>query len=147
MKYLTVLLLLLAPVAQAVPSLKSLIGDWSGKRIETSDGTGVIYKVTMQGTKRPDGGVNLIEKSWSPLRYTARHVFYPNGKFTDVITLSDSVIISSASGTWKIKGGQFVLSGKQNGGRFSANITVSKTAFKLQGKTPKSNLRINTNRR
>jgi hypothetical protein len=124
-------LLLVVTQAHALTP-KDLVGSWKGTHRETVNGTGTSLKITLNGSRSRDGSVRLLENA-PALSLKSTYVLKKNGQFTFRAIQSGVYIRASYRGTWKVRGGKIVISGKGTLGRLSGLVAETKSGFKFSG--------------
>lgn len=126
----TAMILLLSGCAASAFQLGDLLGNWSGKFTAREEGElASSYSFKIEGVRRSDGGLTLIENNDS------KYQFHKSGKFT----MTSGVV--SAVGRWKRTSSSIMISGNTSnpGGTkpFTAEITMPKdNQFRMVEKVP-----------
>lgn len=110
-------LVLLATVCGAGAfDFSRLVGNWDGRRKELENGVGAYSNVDLIAKQSGASGLLIVEKGkWPELgRYTWRHSFHGDGRYTAVAKSSTGYIFATTSGNWKEVGDTIEISGQNS---------------------------------
>lgn len=93
-----------------------LVGNWDGRRKELENGVGAYSNVLLTARLRDGGGLLIVEKGkWPELgKYTWRHSFHEDGRYTAIAKSASGLIFATTSGTWKESGDTVLISGENS---------------------------------
>lgn len=93
-----------------------LVGNWDGRRKELENGVGAYSNVDLIARENGTGGLLIVEKGkWPELgKYTWRHSFHDDGRYTAVAKSASGIIFATTSGNWKESGDTILISGQNS---------------------------------